>query len=137
MNIVRPADEMLDLPFWRHLAAGRLHLNRCSNCKTFRHPPGPCCPVCRTIGEEWAPVSGRATLQSYTTVRHPVHERLKQAVPYVVTLVRLEEGPRMVSGIPISREFALQVGMPLQCEVVRFDERFALPYFLPVEDAQT
>lgn len=134
MNIVRPADEMLDLPFWRHLAAGQLHLNRCTSCGTFRHPPGPCCPKCRAIGNDWAPVSGRATLQSFTTVRHPVHTRLTEAVPYVITLVRLEEGPRMVSGIPLGRTYRLEVGMPLQCEVIRFDDRFALPYFIPSQE---
>jgi uncharacterized OB-fold protein len=130
---IRPADEYLDQPFWRHLATGVLHLNRCDACGTFRHPPGPVCPACRTIGGSWAPVSGRATLQSYTVVHHPVHAVLTDHLPYVVTLVDLEEGVRMVSGVPHGTSVRLSVGMPLRCRVVRFDERFALPYFLPTE----
>lgn len=136
MNIVRPADELLDQPFWRHLAAGQLHLNACEACGAFRHPPGPCCPKCRHIGEHWAPVSGRATLQSYTTVRHPVHDRLAAAVPYVVTLVRLAEGPRMISGIPPGEHYDLKVGLELECKVISYDARFALPFFVPIAQVQ-
>ena len=47
-------------------------------------------------------------------------------VPYVITLVDLEEGVRQVSGIPEGMRFDLQVGMPLECKVIRFDEAFAL-----------
>ena len=132
MTIIRPADHFLDQPYWRHLAGGALHLNRCDGCGTFRHPPGPVCPRCRSIGGSWVPASGHAALASFATVRHPVHPRLADRVPYVFTVVELEEGVRMVSGIPQGRRFALEVGMPLACEVVRIDERFALPYFLPI-----
>jgi uncharacterized OB-fold protein len=133
MSLIRPAEEILEQPYWRHLAAGALHLNRCDACSAFRHPPGPVCPKCRTIGNSWAPVSGRAKLHSFTTIYHPVHPILSSVVPYVVTLVDLEEGVRMVSGIPYGWDIELAVGMQLHCEVVRFDERFALPYFLPIQ----
>lgn len=133
MTGIRPADEYLAQPYWRHLAAGALHLNRCEACGVFRNPPGPVCPRCRTIGDVWAPVSGRATLHSFTIVRHAVHPRLARATPYVVTLVDLEEGVRMVSGLPEGMQAALEVGMPLQCRIVQFDDHFALPYFLPIE----
>lgn len=132
MNIIRPADELLDLPYWSLLARGTLCLNCCEACGEFRHPPGPVCPKCRTIGSSWKPVSGGATLHSYTTVMHPVHPALADVAPYIVTLVDLDEGPRMVSGIPLGMHVELHVGMRLECEVIRFDERFALPYFLPL-----
>lgn len=136
MNIIRPADEILDQPYWNLLATtGKLHLSHCENCGAFRHPPGPVCPECRHIGEHWAPVSGRATLRSYTEARHPVHDLLKPVTPYIITMVQLEEGPRLVSGVPHGMDVTLTVGMPLQCQVVRVDERFALPYFLPIEQA--
>lgn len=134
MSIIRPSDQHLEMPFWRHLATGTLHVNVCDDCGTARHPPGPICPKCRSFRNSWRPASGRATLMSFTEVRHPVHAMLASSVPYVVTLVDLEEGVRMVSGIPAGRRVApLRVGMKLRCEVIRFDERFALPYFLPVE----
>ena len=39
---------------------------------------------------------------------------------------------RLVSGIPEGMEVDLHVGMALECKVVQFDDRFALPYFVPV-----
>jgi uncharacterized OB-fold protein len=135
MMHIRPSDEFLAQPYWRHLASGTLQLNRCDACGAFRNPPGPVCPKCRTIGDSWAPVSGRATLNSFTEVHHPVHPILAERTPYVVTLVDLEEGVRMVSGIPSGMTASLTVGMPLRCKVVAFDKDFALPYFLPIDEA--
>lgn len=134
MTVIRPADDILEQPFWRHLAEGTLHLNTCNQCGTAQHPPAPICPSCRSFDMGWKPASGRGTLKSFTEVRHPVHPLLAPQVPYLVTLVDLEEGVRMVSGVPVGREAALKVGQKLHCEVVRFDENFALPYFLPAED---
>lgn len=136
MNIIRPADELLDQPFWSNLANGTLQLNCCESCNAYRHPPGPVCPKCRTIGNIWKPVSGGAKLHSFTTVMHPVHPRLSDATPYIITLVDLDEGPRMVSGIPQGMQVDLQVGMRLQCQIISYDMRFALPYFLPAGQDQ-
>ena len=137
MTVIRPSDEILDLPYWRHLASGTLHLNCCDDCGAVRHPPSPICPRCRSFRNSWKPAGGRATLHSFTEVRHPVHPMLAPLIPYTVTLVDLEEGPRMVSGIPNGRQVALHIGMPLSCEVIRFDDRFALPYFLPLSEKRS
>ena len=136
MTVIRPADEFLAMPFWRHLAGGTLHLNVCDECDAARHPPSPICPKCRSFRNSWRPASGRATLHSFTEARHPVHALLAPSVPYTVTLVDLEEGVRMVSGIPQGERFELRVGMPLRCKVVKFDESFALPYFVPTEEGR-
>ncbi|EAU48639.1 Zn-ribbon domain-containing OB-fold protein [Salipiger bermudensis] len=132
MTVIRPSDEYLEQPYYRHLAEGTLHLNCCNDCGAAHHPPSPICPKCRSFNTGWKPASGRATLNSFAEARHAVHPMLGPKVPYVITLVDLEEGVRLVSGIPEGMRFDLKVGMPLECKVIRFDEAFALPYFLPV-----
>ena len=134
MTIIRPGDEFLDQPYWRYLAEGTLHLNCCNDCGSAHHPPSPICPKCRSFNTGWKPATGRGTLNSFAEARHPVHPLLAPQVPYIITLVDLEEGVRLVSGIPHGMKVTLQIGMPLQCRVVQFDERFALPYFLPAEE---
>ncbi|WP_138470383.1 Zn-ribbon domain-containing OB-fold protein [Poseidonocella sp. HB161398] len=136
MTVIRPSEDYLDQPFWTHLAAGTLHLSSCDDCGKAHHPPSPICPHCRSFNTGWKPASGRATLKSFTEVRHPVHTLLEPSVPYVVTLVELEEGVRMVSGLPPGHEAELRVGMALECTVIRHDPRFALPYFLPAPEAE-
>lgn len=132
MNIVRPGNEFLETPYWQHLAAGVLHLNCCEDCGSAHHPPSPICPKCRSFNVGWKPATGKAVLNSYTIVRHPVHPAFKDQVPYIVTLVDLEEGVRLVSGLPYGMDVELEVGMALECHVVQIDENFAIPYFLPV-----
>ena len=135
MTVIRPADEILDQPFWRHLADGVLHLNCCLDCGGAHHPPSPICPTCRSFNTGWRPAIGRATLKSFAVAHHAVHPMLGSKVPYTITLVELEEGVRMVRGLPMGQTTALRIGMPLRCQVVRFDARFALPYFLPDESS--
>ncbi len=136
MTVIRPSDEFLEQPFWTHLAEGTLHLSTCDDCGVAHHPPSPICPKCRSFNIGWKPASGRATLNSFAVARHAVHPLLADQVPYTITLVDLEEGVRLVSGIPQGVEVDLKVGMPLECKVVRIDEKLSLPYFLPVAAAQ-
>lgn len=136
MSNIRPSPEFLAEPFWRHLAQGALHLKSCSDCGEAHHPPAPICPHCRSFNVEWKPATGRGTLKSFTEVLHPVHPLLEPRVPYTVTLVELEEGVRLVSGLPDGLQAELRVGMPLECQVIAIDDEYALPYFLPVDEAQ-
>jgi len=136
MNI-KPAKQYLEQPYWQHLAKGKLFLNSCNDCGSSHHPPSPICPKCRSFNTGWKEASGKATLNSFTVVRHPVHPHLEQDVPYIVTLVDLEEGVRLVSGIPAGMNVDLKVGMPLKCQVIKKDDDFALPYFVPVDANDT
>lgn len=133
MTGIRPGDEFLKEPFWTHLSEGTLHLATCETCGKAHHPPGPICPHCRSFDIGWKPASGKATLGSFAVAHHPVHPLLADQVPYTITLVDLEEGVRMVSGIPKGMEADLRVGMALRCEVVKIDQDLSLPYFVPVE----
>ena len=137
MTVIRPSDEYLEQPYYRHLAEGTLHLNCCNDCGSAHHPPSPICPKCRSFNTGWKPASGRATLNSFAVARHPVHPMLDPKVPYIITLVDLEEGVRLVSGIPEGVKVDLEVGMALECKVISFDDDFALPYFLPKEETGT
>ncbi len=133
MTVIRPGDEFLDQPYWRYLAEGALHLNCCNECGSTHHPPSPVCPKCRSFDTGWKLATGRGTLNSFAEAFHAVHPLMADQVPYIITLVDLEEGVRLVSGIPQGMKVALRVGMPLRCTVISFDDRFALPYFLPIE----
>lgn len=136
MTIIRPGDEFLGQPFWQHLAEGTLHLSTCEDCGRAHHPPSPICPSCRSFNIGWKPASGRATLNSFAVARHAVHPMLADQVPYTITLVDLEEGVRLVSGIPQGVDVELAIGMPLKCEVVKVDEKLSLAYFLPMDGTE-
>ena len=101
-----------DNAFW--FAAAREHrlvIQRCASCGTLRHPPGPMCPQCRSL--EWGTLeaSGRATLYSWVVAHHPRHPAF--ATPYVVAVVELEEGTRLITNLVDLAPGDLTIGMPL------------------------
>ena len=80
-------------------------------------------------------VSGLGTVYTYTVVRHATHAALADHIPYVIAIVELAEGPRMmtnITGIPNTPE-DLILDMELQ---VTFEQRgeISLPIFMPARD---
>ncbi len=54
-------------PFWTAAAEGRLVFPRCSQCHSFRWPPGPFCAACHSQQTEWI-AAGAGRIFSYTVI---------------------------------------------------------------------
>jgi acetyl-CoA acetyltransferase/uncharacterized OB-fold protein len=116
--------------FWGSGADGRLRFQHCTTCGLLVHPPGPICPVCRTRTLEPAPVSGRATVASFT-INH------QQWIPgfdppYVVAIVEIVEQPsvRLMTNVIGCAPDDVYIGMPVQV-VFEEHEDVWLPLFEP------
>jgi uncharacterized OB-fold protein len=85
--------------FWRAGAEGRLRFMRCQACGHYIHPPLPICPVCRSRDVKDEPVSGLATVSTYTINRQVWEPGLE--APYVIAIVDLDEqlGLRLTTNI--------------------------------------
>jgi len=102
-----------DNQFWFDaVREGRLEIQRCTDCGTLRHPPGPACPSCRSFAWDTVTASGRATLHSWTVVHHPQDPAF--TYPLVVALADLEEGTRLVADLTGVEEDELEIGMELE-----------------------
>ena len=119
-------------PFWESAKQHALKLQRCTGCSRFRYPPTTFCPDCLGDGVEWTPVSGRATVYSFVIVHQVYHPAFRGDVPYNVTSVEFEEGPRIYSNVVGCANDALQVGMPLALVYEDVTEEITLPKFRPV-----
>src|SRR5439155_19630829 len=69
----------------------RLTLRACNACGLMRYPAMHACPWCMDLGWTWKEVSGRGTIYSYETVVHAIQPGFKDATPYAVVLVELDE----------------------------------------------
>ena len=122
--VVNPETEA----FWDATARGELLLPRCRACGYTIWYPRALCPSCGSTDVEWLPASGRGRVYSFTVIRRG-EGAYREAAPYVLAYVELEEGPRMLTNL-VEVE-AVRVGLPV--EVVFHDTGAgnALPRFRP------
>jgi len=126
-----PAITDLTRPYWENARAGRLVIQRCGHCGRTWHPPLPACPHCHCADLGWQPTAGTGTVYSYTVVRHATHAALAGRVPYVIALVELTEGPRLVTGITGCDPADVRAGMPVRVRFEQVTDEVSLPYFEP------
>lgn len=125
------APDHLDLPFWEATREHRLLVHRCGRCGRS-YWPATCCVEHGGDAMEWVPASGRGTLHTWTVYHHAYTPEFADRVPYVVAVVRLDEGPFMHTGIAGCDPDALTVGMPVEVAFEDRDDGTALPHFRPL-----
>lgn len=120
--------------FWDGCREGELRLQRCTACDGQAYfPPRPFCPTCGSRAVEVFPASGKAVLWSYVINQRPRPDMGTD--PYAIAVVKLEEGPQMMTnivGCPQTPE-ALQLDMPLKVTFEKQTEDVTLPFFTPAE----
>jgi len=120
--------------FWEGTLAGELRLQRCDDCAHVYFPPRPFCPACSSRSVSVFAASGRGVLDSYV-ISHRPHPAFDG--PYSIALVRLEEGPRLMTNIVGCEQTpdALVLDMPVRVTFETASETIALPLFEPAEGA--
>tara|TARA_B100000700_G_C14819060_1_gene748937 strand:+ start:468 stop:893 length:426 start_codon:yes stop_codon:yes gene_type:complete len=115
-------------PFFDACKQGRLILQRCDRCNHFIFYPRVHCNVCHTTELTWCPATGKGTIASYTVVHRSVSSDFK--APYVVALIDLHEGPRMMSQIVGADLDSLEIGMAVTVDFESWSEAITMPIFL-------
>lgn len=126
-----PATDPGTEPFWNEAKAHRLTIPRCLDCGKHHFYPRALCPHCHSDRLEWTPVSGRGTVYSYTIARKPAGPVFAADVPYVVALIDLAEGPRMMSTIVTDDVETVRIGDAVEVEFDDVTADVTLPRFRP------
>lgn len=85
-----PRPDADTIGYWAMADEGELHIARCPACRRWQHPPLERCRLCGVrLGLE--PVSGRATLFSWTVTHQPCVPGYLDDLPYVVAIAELAE----------------------------------------------
>jgi uncharacterized OB-fold protein len=108
-----PGIDQESLPFWQAARERRLAIMRCGACRKHFFYPRLYCPHCHSAAVEWTTASGRGTIYTFTIARRPAGPAFKADVPYVVALVELEEGPRLMTNIVTSDVAGVRIGQPV------------------------
>lgn len=119
-------------PFWEACREGRLMLQRCGDCGGYVYYPRALCTHCHSGKLTWEEVSGEGVIYSYTVCHRPAGPAFSGDVPYVVALIDLKEGPRMmsniVSGDPGSPE-NVKIGQAVRVVFDAVTDEVTLPKF--------
>jgi uncharacterized protein len=120
-------------PFFAAAAEGRLVIPRCDQCNRFFFYPTVLCPHCHTMGHTWVEAAGTARVYSFTAVyRAPA---INVPTPYVVGVVELPEGIRMMTNIVDCSADDVSIGMPVKVRFGANWEGRQLPFFAPADSS--
>src|SRR5690242_21497656 len=100
--------------YWEALARHELVFQRCRGCGTKRFPPRAVCPVCLSSSVEWVRASGRGTVYSFTVTHQNQAPGFRESLPYVLAVVELEEGPRVMTNVVGCTPDAVRIGLPVE-----------------------
>jgi hypothetical protein len=117
--------------FWAATAEGRLLLQRCADCGQHLWYPRYVCAHCHSVRLESIEASGRGIIYSFTLTTRGILE-YADCGPYVLALVELAEGPRMMTNIVEADPATLSIGQAVEVVFHDTGEQSALPRFRPI-----
>lgn len=128
---VVPAPTEHGLPYWKSVRNHQLKFLRCEECGSWINYVKLLCPSCGSRELSWNVCSGKGKLYSYSILHRASSPAFKEKTPYVLAIVELEEGIKMMSHL-INCDLA-QVDVDMEVEVVfdDVDEQISVPYFQP------
>jgi len=119
-------------PFWEAARENKLKIQQCRDCGKHVFYPRISCPECFSENVDWVECSGRGTVYSFTVVENNPPSAFIQDLPYVVAVIRLEEGVQMLSNIVQWEPGTLRCDMPVHVTFEKLTDEFTLPKFKPI-----
>ena len=114
-------------PYWDAAKEHRLVVQRCQDCAAAIFYPRAVCPHCMSDRIDWIDATGRGTIYSYTVV-HRAPPGFADSAPYVVALIDLEEGVRMMTNV-VDAPAAVRVGAAVEVTFDDVTDEITLPKF--------
>lgn len=118
-------------PFWDATRERRLALPWCTACGIPVWFPREACPRCLGDAFDWRDASGLATVHALSVQTKAGLPMMADRVPYVVALVDLDEGVRLMTNIVGCPTDQVEVGMRVRLGWEGLSDGRALPVFEP------
>ena len=117
--------------WWEALARHELYLQRCRSCGTLRFYPRALCPACLSEATEWRRASGCGTVYSFTVTYQNQAPGFRDELPYVLAIVELAEGVRLMTNVTGCPPEGVRIGMPVEVVFEDVTPEITLPKFRP------
>ena len=126
-----PPESPAGAPFWAATREQRLVLPWCRACEVPHWYPRERCPRCLGETIEWRAASGLGAVYAVSVMPKPALPVLADRVPYVVALVELDEGVRVMTNVVADDPFGVSVGARVQVAWEPLTDGRHLPVFTP------
>ena len=127
-----PEPTFFSKPFWDGAKRHELLIQKCKDCQKFVFYPKVVCPFCLSDNLEWVKASGRGKVYSYMVVYSYQPQAFAEDVPYVVAIIDLEEGVRLMSNVVECDPETVRCDMNVTVVFDDVTEEFTLPKFKPL-----
>lgn len=116
--------------YWDCATKERFVIPQCKDCDSVFFYPRMWCPFCFSQNLGWHNASGNGKVYSFSIIYQAPFPAYKNAVPYVLAIIELEEGPRMMANVLNCDPQSIAIDMPVG---VIFEERgdMKIPQFQP------
>lgn len=134
MSMVLPVLTDISRQFYVGCKQGRLLYQRCQDCDMAVFFPKKYCPGCLGENLSWDRSAGEGTIHSYTVTHSFAPSEFSRMTPYILAVVKLEEGFKMMTNIINSPVDIVSCGQRVRVVFEQIDQEIALPKFELVQD---
>jgi uncharacterized OB-fold protein len=128
-----PQPDPVTAPYWESLKAHGMKIQRCNDTGKFFFYPRGLSPFTWSDNISWEPVSGKGKLHAFTIVHNNRAPGFSDEIPYVVAMIELDEGVRVMSNlIDVQADpDHVKIGMPVELVYDDVTNEVTLPKFRP------
>lgn len=116
-------------PFWDAACEGKLKIKSCDECGRAHFYPRALCPHCHSDRLDWIEAKGTGEIYTFTIARRGAGKAFEADAPYVVALIQLDEGPRMMSNVVTDDVESVRIGQRVRVVFAEAGEGVVLPKF--------
>ena len=138
MELERPLPQPMTpeaKPYWDGLQDNKLMIPRCGDCGHTFFYPRQVCPQCHSRAITWLQASGKGKLYSFEILHRSFNRAVKVPLPYILAMVELEEGPRLLSNLinidPDPK--VVRCDMPVEVVFSKQTDEVTIPLFQPAQ----
>ena len=124
-----PIPDAESAPFWAGTVEGQLLVQECSMCGQRQLYGRSLCTNCHSSALSWIESAGKGTIYSRTIIHQNPNRSFKHMIPFVVALVDLDEGPRLMTNIVGAPPEAVEIGARVRVKFEPVSDAAAVPLF--------
>lgn len=110
MNRPLPRPTAETRPFWEGCTGGVLRYQSCARCACVQFIPRSLCGNCQADSLTWHDSAGYGSVLSHTTVHRAPTAAFRADAPYVIALIDMDEGFRLMVNVEGGASAAVAIG---------------------------